>query len=525
MKLAALAGRAEVHALGWALIHFLWQGALIAAALRIALALLPRARSSARHAACCAALTSMLFAPLATFARLLASYPTGSLQSGQLVAPTDGQPETYLFLLIIAVWALGSTIMTARLTLGVTHLRGLVRRAGEVDDAWRQRLTALVRRVGLWQRVRLLESSEIDAPLMMGWIRPVIFMPLGALASLPAPYVEALLLHELGHARRLDYLANLVQACVEAVLFYHPAVHWVSACLRREREYCCDDLAVSVTGDPLGYARALATMESLRGAMTSPALAANGAPLLARIERLVRGEGPRMRQRPRAALAAGLLASAMYLSLAGIWACGTPDGDVTSRERTTESAFVDSEAALVIPWLPPGLERWKPALTEAAQRHQLNPALLAIVTLVESLGNPAAHSPSGAIGLMQIMPSTAAQIAAERGLVDYSESQLWDPAYNLDLGAWYLAEQLAAFRAEGDRSVALAAVAYNAGPQRARAYLERAAPLFEETERYRDLVVGMWRERERDQSPTFTAWREGRRAGRAASGRPPLQPR
>jgi soluble lytic murein transglycosylase-like protein len=342
--------------------------------------------------------------------------------------------------------------------------------------------------------------------------------------------VEALLLHELGHARRLDYLANLLQACVEAALFYHPAVHWASASLRAEREYCCDDLAVRVSGDRLGYARALAAMESLRAPGAALALAANGSPLLARVERLVRGPAPGSKK-PRATLAAaGLLASAMCVSIAGVSSCGTTDDSpppVASgvASDTADLALAAPDASLAIPWLPPALERWKPALSEAAQRHRVNPALLAIVALVESSGNPSAHSPNGGIGLMQLLPSTAAQIAAQRQLDDYSESRLWEPAYNLDFGAWYLSEQLAAFGAEGDRSVALAAVAYNGGPRLARAYLEQAAPLYEETRQYRDLVLGMWLERERAQSPTFAAWQERMHAKRADRSQPALQPR
>jgi soluble lytic murein transglycosylase len=122
----------------------------------------------------------------------------------------------------------------------------------------------------------------------------------------------------------------------------------------------------------------------------------------------------------------------------------------------------------------------------------------------------------GAIGLMQLMPTTAARIAAVRELDHHSERRLWEPAYNLDLGAWYLAEQLGAFGAHGDRSVALAAVAYNGGPRRARAYVESEsdATLYEETRRYRDLVVGMWKERELAQSSTFAAWHEQWESGR-----------
>jgi soluble lytic murein transglycosylase-like protein len=159
-------------------------------------------------------------------------------------------------------------------------------------------------------------------------------------------------------------------------------------------------------------------------------------------------------------------------------------------------------------WLPANLAQYEAAMTEAARRHGVDPDLVAIVTLVESLGDPQAQSRVGARGLMQLMPTTAASIAAERHLVGHTLERLFEPAYNLDLGAWYLARQLATFGdgALDQRSVELAAVAYNGGPQVAQAYLEGSATLWPETAHYRDRVVGMWNERAQTESPTFAAW-------------------
>ena len=123
------------------------------------------------------------------------------------------------------------------------------------------------------------------------------------------------------------------------------------------------------------------------------------------------------------------------------------------------------------------------------------------MSLVESLGDAHAESPGGARGLMQLLPATAASIATERNLTGYSDERLWDADYNLDLGAWYLSQQLTTFGA-----VELAAVAYNGGPRLARAYSEGSSSLPLETARYRELVVGMWNERLQPESPTFSAW-------------------
>jgi soluble lytic murein transglycosylase-like protein len=203
--------------------------------------------------------------------------------------------------------------------------------------------------------------------------------------------------------------------------------------------------------------------------------------------------------------AGGLLVAAFGAALAGVWACSAGEPDAAPPPATIAPA----SSALSIPWLPPVLRRWQPALEDSARRHGVDPALLAIVTLVESLGDPEARSPGGALGLMQLLPSTAERIATERHLPGYSKSQLLDPAYNLDLGAWYLARQLTASGSASNsaRAVELAAVAYNGGPALLRSWLQGTASLPAETAHYRDLVVGMWKERELPESPTYQAWR------------------
>jgi soluble lytic murein transglycosylase len=134
--------------------------------------------------------------------------------------------------------------------------------------------------------------------------------------------------------------------------------------------------------------------------------------------------------------------------------------------------------------------------------------LLAIVVLVESGGDPAAKSPSGALGLMQILPLTGRHIATERKLEGHKSARLVDPAYNLDFGAWYLSQQLGAFEIADDRArtVDLAAAAYNAGPGKLARFLNAEEKLSSETERYIRWVGGMWRDRRAQTSDTYGAW-------------------
>ena len=114
----------------------------------------------------------------------------------------------------------------------------------------------------MWQPVVLLESCLAEVPVVIGYLRPAILIPAGMLTGLPAAQIEAILLHELAHIRRADYLVALAQSAVEGLLFYHPAVWWISGVLRAERENCCDDFAIAIQGDPHAYATALATIEA-----------------------------------------------------------------------------------------------------------------------------------------------------------------------------------------------------------------------------------------------------------------------
>ncbi len=164
--------------------------------------------------------------------------------------------------------------------------------------------------------------------------------------------------------------------------------------------------------------------------------------------------------------------------------------------------------ALDIAWLPPTVHRHAEHFIAAGRAHGVDPEMLAIVALVESGGWIRARSPSGARGLMQVMPATANVIARDRGLSDHDHDRLFEAPYNVDFGAWYLAAQLARFgTADGDESVELAAAAYNGGPGRLARHLDGQAELSDQTRRYKHWVRAMWTERRRDRSETFEAWR------------------
>jgi uncharacterized protein (TIGR03435 family) len=326
-----------VERLGMTLLHFLWQGLLIAILYAAARRFLSRASSpQTRYLLACGALAAMMAAPLVTWKFLRppdegteASYrirgtpaaasPTRPAASATLpdsvrARVSSVQPQEFLSWVVI-FWLAGALVFWIRLAGGwvfAARMRSTqVRRA---PPEWQETLGKLGQQMGLSRPVRLLVSALVDVPMVVGWLRPMVLVPVGALGGIPAEHLEALLLHELAHIRRRDYLVNILQSVAESLLFYHPAVWWVSGHIRAERELCCDDLAVSATGDVLTYARALAQLEYYRPANLDAALAANGGSLRNRIARLLGKPRTAVSTNlgPGAIAVAGLLVVAAY---------------------------------------------------------------------------------------------------------------------------------------------------------------------------------------------------------------------
>ena len=273
--------------LGWMLLHSLWQGALAGALLAVALAALRRHGAVIRYAAACTAMLLMAALPLLTGLRLVLDPGTLPLDSDLLprwrAAPWVGEWVRWF----VPFWAAGVAVQAGRLWLGLARTRKL-RRAGvcAAPREWRAAVHRIGERLGIQDRATLLESTLVDVPSVAGCLRPFILLPVGAFRRLARAQGEMILAHELAHIRRRDPLANLIQSSIEAVLFYHPVVWWISACVRQEREYCCDEIAVALHNDPLGYARSLAGLEKLRQEWPLATVGAGGGSLPQRVRRL-----------------------------------------------------------------------------------------------------------------------------------------------------------------------------------------------------------------------------------------------
>jgi beta-lactamase regulating signal transducer with metallopeptidase domain len=341
--LQSLLGAPLAEAIAWSLLHLLWQGALVAGILGAALALLSRQSARTRYGVGCGALVTLLILPVTTAIRIYEP-PTAAMQT--TVAPIDSTLSTSLesadqpvaaemqseaaptslwiefeqLLLastrrhlsaVLLVWLTGVLLLSLRLLAGLRRANELATQdRTPATPEWQRVMARLCARMNLRRAITLIESATVEVPTVIGWLRPVILLPVAALTGLSAQQVEMVLAHELAHIRRHDFLVNLLQAVVETLLFYHPAAWWISRQIRIERENCCDDLAVALCGEPLVYARALTQLEQAR-MNTTVAVAATGGSLLSRVRRLAFGNGSHSTSRWTAGAALGAVLIAL----------------------------------------------------------------------------------------------------------------------------------------------------------------------------------------------------------------------
>jgi soluble lytic murein transglycosylase-like protein len=493
-----------IVALFWSLVHGIWQGL----ALHVGVwALTARLRSApSRYLLLCGAQLALVVAFVST---LLRELDATSVVSAEPLRLGGGGPAWLPGVMSASVfaWACGLTLMTARLVQGFHGLHRL-RAASSELPSWQATVRREAARLGIGRAVAILEGA-VDSPLALGWLRPAIMLPLGWAAQLPPQVVEAAILHELVHIRRHDFPINVVQHVVEALFFFHPSVWWLSRQARHERELCCDQVVADSHVDPLDYAAALLALEQQRKlapALRTPGLsvAAARGDLSARIEHVLGRRGQQVFHAPRR----GLAAAATALVLGGAAALGACMASDEGAEADPNAMEVSTRAASsgTPRWLPESVTRHAAVIEAAAAAHGVDPALLWMVMLVESRGDPLAESPGGALGLMQVMPATAARIAAERGLAAPTPAQLQEPAYNVDFSAYYLAQQLTPLAARSSlEQVRLAAIAYNGGPNMLRQHLAGRGELVPEVAHYSQLVSALWSEREAAWSPTYQA--------------------
>jgi beta-lactamase regulating signal transducer with metallopeptidase domain len=234
------------------------------------------------------------------------------IKSSLAVRPAESAPTApfnlppNVFGWLVEAWFTGVILFSARTLGGVLVIEKLRRRASApVSEKILAACVALQKRMGIERVVQYRRCMRVDAPAVIGWIRPVVLLPVSALTGLDEDQLLAVIAHELAHVKRHDAFVNLFQIAAETLLFYHPAIWWMSARIRAEREHCCDDAAIELCGNAVAYARALALLEERRGTPVM-VMAANGSPLGSRIRRLL-GVAELRGGIRRVGLAAGIL--------------------------------------------------------------------------------------------------------------------------------------------------------------------------------------------------------------------------
>ncbi len=292
-----------MQALGWALLHFVWEGTALAALAAAAMAICRR--TQVRYLLGVVALVLMLLAPVATLVFYLqqrvdipvanaspaalhhaeaASYET---EASDPAPPSSIRSSLKALPWLVEAWLLGVAFFSLRSAGGFLLLeRERRKQSSVVADRVLQICHAMQDQLGIDRVIRYSECAWLQAPAVIGWFRPVVFLPMSALTGLSEEQLRSVIAHELAHIQRLDPFVNVFQVCVETLLFYHPAVWWLNKRIRAEREHCCDETAVAICGNAVEYARALTMMEEWRRA-PALAMAVNRGPLTERIVRVL----------------------------------------------------------------------------------------------------------------------------------------------------------------------------------------------------------------------------------------------
>ena len=311
------------YALGWTVVHSLWQATVVALVSGVLMILLREKTAKMRYFLSNLALFTVLAASITTFCiyydftkdagqvvfipevdnavdAQLAAFNTPNIPISQYqnisipplsMAGLKAYFNRHIYL-IVTIWVLGVALFMLRLLGSISYIYYLKSRLNfPVDEYWQELLDGLKNRVGVKRGIELLESAMVRSPIVIGHLKPVILFPIGAINRLNPNEVEAILAHELAHILRNDYVFNIIQSVIEALFYFHPAVWWISAQIRNERENCCDDMAIQLCGNSMTYAKSLVSVQEM--AYYSPQMAmafagkSNKNQLILRIQRVL----------------------------------------------------------------------------------------------------------------------------------------------------------------------------------------------------------------------------------------------
>nr|MBA3675666.1 M56 family metallopeptidase [Chitinophagaceae bacterium] len=323
-----------IESLGWTLVHSLWQGIVIAIIALVVLWLTKRSSPFLRYNLLLILFTLFIATVSITFSMQYRAIETEKLKEinslelskNTLFSPTNTfliikQTKDYLTAfedgfsrhanLIVSIWFFIFCIHCLRLFSSIGYIYRIRNYKTYVPlSNWLKRCTELKNELGIQKQVSLLESAIVKVPVVIGFFKPLILLPVGLLANLPYHQVESILLHELAHIKRRDYLVNLLQSFVETIFFFNPAILWISSLIKEEREACCDEMAVMHLDSKSHYIEALVSFQEYATNSSGYAMAFPGRKdhLLQRVKRIINNENKKLNSMQKTILFCGIIA-------------------------------------------------------------------------------------------------------------------------------------------------------------------------------------------------------------------------
>ena len=376
-----------IRALCWTLLHSLWQGLILAVLAGAVMLLTKRAPSATRYIILGILAMSFLAGSGYTFFREFRSPVTSAPSFTTHAAPVGGTPSApaawaqdqpapasgvdqlvqYFNAhasIVVVLWFIVFLARFVKLLSGVVYVQRVRHyKTNPVPAEWQDRLTSLVQRLKITRPIRLLESALIKVPVAVGWLKPLILVPVGMLAQLSPDQVESILLHEFAHISRRDYLFNLVQNIVDTLFFFNPALLWVSSLIRTERENCCDDVAIRETRSRRKLIEALVSFHEYQQSTQNYVLAFAGQPngIVKRVERIVHKRNHSLNAGERLLLMVGVLL------LCGAFI--TINGGRTAEPLRVKTIVHHQTTVKTIP---------RPTISEVVQKKRIDPVKLPI---------------------------------------------------------------------------------------------------------------------------------------------------
>ena len=310
-----------MKALVWTFVHSLWQGLLAAMIAAVIITATKKTRANIRYNLLGLLFIAFLIGSVITFllqwglameamdASLIQGSAgmvnTGDINPGLAAILSDWFDQNAVW--IVSLWAVFFFVHCLQLLAGLASVQRLRHyQTYPIADEWEARLSQLCRLLDIKQQVSILQSGLVKVPVALGFFKPLILLPVGLVNHLPTEQVETILLHELGHIRRKDWLVNILQHFAETVFFFNPAIRWISSLIREEREACCDDIVMDHSAVSRNYLEALVGFQEYANQSSYVmAISSRKQYLLHRIQRMVTRENKRLSIGEKLALVCG----------------------------------------------------------------------------------------------------------------------------------------------------------------------------------------------------------------------------